>query len=364
MELTHQLISLNKNRNENNMLARDSVSDEAADNENSQELQSEVEKFVLKFLEIPLFKSCNADEQKFHIGRKLCAYIFERIIFNGDDTIIHLCVKSNDRTIMERLLEILHKFKLDELLNLQNYNQETSVHLACEMNNVNVLQKMMEYGANVNVLDSNGNTALHVAIQNGKDDCVLTLLNTTLTVLDRKIDVDLSVFNDFGYTPLHLASMKNNLNVVEMLSDKATQKHCLSIFDDMDIKHGNNALHIAIQSNARDVAEYLIVNKCISPLKMNRSGNTALYLARSVNATHLVNLMEQHTTVIDEYFTQNDDDCDGSDSEEEEEEVSFKLRDTNKVRQLVGLTFEFHNINLGFKLNLYTLFTRNHQLKQ
>lgn len=346
-DIIEMVRSLNK-YNGYNMLVKDSVPDEIADDENAQAQQIEVEKLILKFLEIPLLNSCNADEHEFQIGRKLCAYIFERVIFNDDNTIVHLCVKSNDRTLSERLLVLLHKFQLDELLNLQNYNQETCVHLACAMNNLNVLQKMMVYGANVNVLDSNGNTALHLAIENENDDCVRSLLNTTSTVMDRKIDIDLSVYNDSGFTALHIASMKNNFKVVAMLNDKATKNYRLSIFDDMDGKHGNNALHIAIQSNAHDVAEYLIINKCISPLKTNRSGHTALYLARSLSAMHLINLMEPYTTVNDEYFMHNDDDnCDDSDndasSEEGEEEIFFKLQDTNKVRQLIGLTFESLN---------------------
>lgn len=321
-----------KKLNEDNMLAKDSVSNEDDVDENSQELQKGAEKFALKFLELPLLKSCNNIDQKFHVGRKLCAYIFERFIFHGDDTIAHLCAKSSDRTLIGRLLEILHRFKLDDLLNLQNYNQETCVHLTCAMNNVSALQKMIEYGANVNVLDSNGNTALHVAIQNGNDVCVSALLDKTPTATN----IDLSMFNDSGYTPLHLASMKNNLRVVDMLNQKAIQKCCLSIFDDMDGKHGNSALHIAIQSNAHDVAEYLIVNKCISPLKMNRSGHTALYLAQYTNALNLVNLMKQHTTATDDGLIHNNDDCDDSDYDaSSEDENSNELNGKNKVRELV-----------------------------
>lgn len=314
------------------MLAKDCVSNEAGDEAKSQDLLKKVEKFVLKFLEIPLLKSCNADDPEFHIARKLCAYAFERIIFNGRNTIIHLCVRSNDRPLMERLLEIIHKFELDELLNVQNYDQETCTHLACVVNNVSLLQKMVGYGADVNLLDWNGNTPLHVAIQNAHNDCVSALLNTSSTsASDQKINIDLDVFNDTGYTPLHAAAVRNNLNAVEMLTHKAIQTQCLSIFDDMDIKHGQNALHIAIESRAYEVAEYLIKNECISPSNMNRSGHTAVDLARNANAVHLVEIMEQFEGANDECFLNNSDDSGngtGSDAEN-----SFELQDTNKVGQ-------------------------------
>lgn len=321
-----------KNPTEHSALAKDCVSDEAADEENSQNLLNKIEKFVLKFLEIPLLNSCNADEPKFHIARKLCAHVFERIIFDGCNTVIHLCVKSNDRPLMKRLLETIHKFELDDLLNVRNYNQETCTHLACAMNNVRLLQKMLDYGADVNVLDWIGNTPLHVAIENVNDDCVSALLNTTSTS-DCKINIDLSVFNDSGYTPLLLAAMKNNLNVVEMLTHKAIQTQCLSIFDDMDIKQGQNALHIAIESKAQEVAEYLIKNECIRPLKMNRSGHTAVDVARSVNAMHLVNLMGQYAGVNDECLMNNNYDYGDSDNDaSSDKESSVDLQDTNKVK--------------------------------
>lgn len=319
------------------MLTKDSVSDE--DEVKSQDLMKKVEIFVSKLLEIPLLK-CNAGVPEFQIARKLCVYIFERVIFNGNNTIIHLCVKSNDRLLMERLLEMVHKFELNELLNAQNYGQETCTHLACATNNVSLLRKMVDFGADINVLDWNGNTPLHVAIQNNHNDCVSALLSKTSTA-DQRNNIDLSVFNDSGLTPLHLAAMKNNLNVVKMLTRKAIQTQCLSIFDDMDMKHGQNALHIAIESKAYEVAEYLIKKDCISPLRLNRSGQTAVALARSTNAMHLVKLLEQFEEENDDGFLNSSFESSTVDYDESENEASsdpfensFELQDTNKVGEL------------------------------
>lgn len=305
------------------MLTTDCVFAQAADDENSRYLLKKVEKFVQKLLEIPLLKNCKANEPDFHIARKLCAFIFERIIFHGNNTIIHLCAKSNNPTLVESLLEMIHKFQLDELLNVQNYDQETAAHLACATNNVSLLRKLIEYDVDLNdVLDWNGNTPLHVAIGNSNNNCVSALLTTKSTATsDGKTNIDLSVFNDSGYTALHLATMKNNLNAVEMLTHKAIQTQCLSIFEDADMTHGQNALHIAIQSGAHDVAEYLIKNECISPLRMNKSGLTAIDLARNADATHLIKLMEQFEKV-------NDNGCIEADSSVEN---STEFKDTNKV---------------------------------
>lgn len=335
--------------NEYDRLAKDSVGDAATptataiataaastgatadDDQKLNELTKE-EKLVRQFLNIPLFMSSKVEERSFKIGRKLCAFIFERAIFNGDDTIIHICMKSDDITLMERLLDILHTFKLCELLNRRNYSKECCAHLASAMNKSNVLKKLIQFGANMNVIDSIGNTALHIAIENGNDDCVWTVLNTEpMESMCQKVDLDLSVLNDSGYTPLHLASIKNNLTVVKMLHRRATQKRCLSIFDDVDGKHGNNALHIAIKSDSFNVAEYLILNKCINPSKLNKSGHTSLYLARVANAKHLINLMRCYTASNDEHSMENGDNYDEDDDDTSSKD-SFESQETSKVR--------------------------------
>lgn len=271
--------------------------------------------------------NANHQEEYFRSDRESCIrtadYAFSR------------CTKQRvGHTLTKPLVQ---KSKLNDLLNRQIFHGWNCVHFACAMNYVNALQKMIEYGADVNVRDSNGDTPLHLAIQHGNDDCVSALLDATSTAWDQEIVVDLSVVNDSGYTPLHLASMKNNVNVVIMLF--CYRKHCPSIFDDVDRKHGNNALHIAIQSNAYDVAEFLMINKCISPLKMNGSGHTALYLAQRASAMDLVDLMKQYTPVNDDDLMHNNADYDESDSEEES---------SYNVRQFVELTFRSHHNKHNF----------------
>lgn len=334
----YQLIKSLENCDEYGKLAKDSVSNVTADADNT--LLRNVEKIIVQLFEIPWLKNCNADDRNFQIGRKLCAYIFKRVHLNEDDNIIHFCVKSNGIALMERILDILRKFELCGLLNWPNIRQETCVHLACSGGRKNMLEKVLIYGANVNAINSNGDTALHIAIQNGFDVCVSVLLNTALMDSKRKIDIDLNVFNNSGYTPLHLASKENNLNIVKMLSHKAAQKHCLSIFDAMDKKHGNNALHIAIESDAFDVADYLIMNGRISPLKRNRSGHTASYLARNFNAMKLADSMEQYENSID-----NDDDFSHNDDEAADlkKEYSSESQATGKVIPIFGLISNLMN---------------------
>lgn len=222
------------------------ISKDSDNDENAQEQQlNEIEKFIKQFLGISLFSDA---KETFDIGRKLFIYIFERAIFTDDcDTIIHICVKSNDSTLIERLLNILHKFKLHELLNRPNQNQETCLHVACEMNKANELHKLIECGANPNVTDLNSNTPLH----------------------------------------------------------------------------------IAILANAFDAAEYLIQKKCINPFDTNRSGRTALCLARIANAVHLIQLMEQSAAVENEHLSDDASNIDDDDVSSVNSRVSQGTNDVS-----------------------------------
>lgn len=294
--------------NEYDKLAKDSVS---SDDEASQSIG---ETWIQQFLEKihPLLMYTNVDSERFKICRKFIEYIFRKANFNGD-TMLHIGVKSDDLKIMDRLCEILKKFQLSELLNLRNFSKETSVHLACALNKPKILQEMIKMGADVNAIDIDGNTALHLAIQDNNDECSIILLSTHFTHTSNEIHIDLSILNDRGYTPLHIASMKNHLSAIKMLDSHAHQTK-KSIYDDIEGKHGNNALHIAIESEAREVAEYLIQNKRINPTRTNKSGHTALYLARVAKANDLVNLMRSM-----------------EDDEDDSSKDSFESHETNKV---------------------------------
>lgn len=276
------------------------------------------EKWISQFLDKvdPLLKY-NIGTKQSKISGMFFEYIFQKAYFSGD-SIIHICVKSEDLKMMDRLWEILHKFQLYDLLNVQNYNRETCAHLASAMNKPKILMALIMYGSDVNVVDVDGNTALHIAIQEKNDECTAMILSIDSDKWGKKINIDLNLENYNGYTVLHLAAMCNCVNVVKMLDNKATQMKN-PIFDDVEGKHGNNALHIAIEWEAREVAEYLLQNKCINPAQKNQSGHLALHLARVAKANELVSLMQRYSLIDDENYMFDADDDSSQDSFESEE---------------------------------------------
>lgn len=215
---------------------------------------------------------------------------------------------------MEQLWKIIDKLNLYNLLKLRNDRKETCIHVACSLNKMDILAKLLQYGADVNAIDYKGNTGLHIAIQEGNDKCVSTILNPLFKLTNNETKLDLNIRNFNGCTPLHLAAKKDNLNVVKMLEQKAIELRT-NIFDMVEGKNGNSALHIAVESDSNRVAEYIIQNKCVSPTKTNQSGHTALYLARATKSNDLVHLMQKHSICdIENCAVDDEDDTSSKDS--------------------------------------------------
>lgn len=189
---------------------------------------------------------------------------------------------------------------------------------------------MIKNGADANAIDHKGNSVLHIAVERNNVDSVSV-------ILERSKNLDLNIQNFDGYTPLHLAVIQNNTMLVKILHFKAI---CFgtSVFGSNEGKHGNNALHIAIESESKEVAECIIKNKYISPTRCNLSGHSALYLARATKAFELIKLMQMHSICDMQYYGNDDEDSSSKDSYDSTTDISSlasneKKTDTDEITQ-------------------------------
>jgi ankyrin repeat protein len=80
--------------------------------------------------------------------------------------------------------------------------------ISCELGNTDLVQELIEKGANVNMTKLNGQKPLHRACWNGHIEVVKLLLTN---------DVDVNVVNKQGYTPLHISCEFDNTEIVKLL---------------------------------------------------------------------------------------------------------------------------------------------------
>ncbi|GKV52100.1 hypothetical protein SLEP1_g58697 [Rubroshorea leprosula] len=152
-------------------------------------------------------------------------------------------------------------------------------------------------------LNPSGFSPMHLALQNDKILVASELL---------KVDKDLvRVKGKGGLTPLHLAVEKGNLDLVAEFLDA-----CPECITDVTIQ-GQTALHIAAIFNNFDALELLIrwLQKTTHKdgdiweeevlNKKDRTGNTVLHLAASINHCRMVKLLVKCKTVMKNKINMN-----------------------------------------------------------
>ena len=135
--------------------------------------------------------------------------------------------------------------------------------------------------------DNNGNNILHIAIQKENYEMVNEIIET----------FDVNYVNSDGETPLHLAVAKKQNEIV-----------CLLLHNNADVNIQNNqgdtALHVAVQSNL--LIFILLVDKCRNSLQ-NHDGDTPFHLAARYGKTELVDLMIKENKPSNDPYSSNHD---------------------------------------------------------
>ncbi|EOQ98058.1 ankyrin repeat protein [Leptospira wolbachii serovar Codice str. CDC] len=155
-------------------------------------------------------------------------------------------------------------FPINQRIIYQN-QESTLLHFAIEKKDINLAKLLIEKGANVNDLDSYGNTALMASIKYDLDE---------LTELILKSNIDLNIKDKFGESAFTICFSKRNINLrlLDLLLEKGA---------DINVKNteGENALFILIKRSALNKKEafyYLLQNK-INLKTENLEGNAIIH---------------------------------------------------------------------------------------
>ncbi|XP_062542582.1 nuclear factor NF-kappa-B p110 subunit isoform X2 [Armigeres subalbatus] len=189
---------------------------------------------------------------------------------------LHMAIERRNVTIACKLVELLQDYHLLDMLDMFNERNETALHLAVSANLVEVVDVLLLTGSKISYCDSRGNSALHRAVYENALDSLNVLLGHC-----KRSGFRLDSTNDDGFTALHLAVMCKNLKAAKVLLDRGAS------YVLRDLKHGNNILHIAVESDSLDMVNFILssVDKTLAD-EPNNAGYTPLQLA---NARHLAN---------------------------------------------------------------------------
>lgn len=191
--------------------------------------------------------------------------------------------------------------------NLQGKFGRAPIHIAANKGLVKNLRSLLVNSEsepiNINISDNviengKGDTALHLAAENGHEDCVLTLL------LQCSESPDLSARNGKNRMPLHVACTQNNENIVrELIRKSASDQGSVKAREDLAAAdaQGRTPLQIACQHNKASVVKYLTqeVTTFLPDLNVKESVNhpngqneeTALHCAARGGSKGVIDLL-------------------------------------------------------------------------
>ncbi|XP_056643272.1 putative ankyrin repeat protein RF_0381 [Diorhabda sublineata] len=231
------------------------------------------------------------DDTLFSLTRIGALNIFKARIERGDDL--------NRRTYCEShcihlaadygRLDFLNYFQeLEVDLNLTDKFNNTALHRAISSREVEAALFLIEQGANINKLNSDGNSPLNLSLKFGFTIITNSLIERGARLNDKNV---------FGWTPLHFAVALGDIEILKTLCEAGANytfigkcnrysalhlaadigdigiiDYFLSKRVDIDYRYesGYTILHTAVRNNHHDLARFLIENGAQVNLKTNK----------------------------------------------------------------------------------------------
>lgn len=177
-------------------------------------------------------------------------------------------------------------------IDAKDKNGYTSLHFACCAGSPEIVNILLSKGAKVKNDSIHGLTVLHFA---ASISTAITLINDQAVVAssdDRRSEVvkillnngiDVDVKDEDGFTPLHIAALRNNFGFVNILLDNGANI-------DAEANDGSTALHCSTENNSPETLKVLLDRKAKIDAK-NKLGHTPLHVAALRGKLEIVNTL-------------------------------------------------------------------------
>ena len=162
--------------------------------------------------------------------------------------------------------------------------EETALHIAVTNRKDDILQILLDKGANVNAVARDGMTALHIATQQGRTDIVQLLVNKGSEVMAKNAALN-------GQTAIHIASSQCYVEILEVLLEAGADVKATT-------REGQTALHIAARQGHKEVVQLLLIKGADITATAN-GGKSAVHVAASRGHLSIVRQLLVHGAEID-----------------------------------------------------------------
>ncbi|XP_028396366.1 nuclear factor NF-kappa-B p105 subunit-like [Dendronephthya gigantea] len=197
------------------------------------------------------------------------------------DTSLHLAIINCNEQIILQMIDVLRN---PECFNIYNDLTQTPLHLAVITRQDKIAGKLIDYGANIDSVDRNGQTCVHLACQYGDLRSLRAIFKQRpfRPELAERLPEILETTNFDGLTPLCIAVKQNHIEIVKELIMLDVDVNAI------DTKSGNTALHLAVEDNNLPMLACLLFQGKADPNVTSYNGSTPLHIAAGLKLDPIV----------------------------------------------------------------------------
>uniref|UniRef100_UPI00398EF0B6 nuclear factor NF-kappa-B p105 subunit-like isoform X1 n=1 Tax=Pristiophorus japonicus TaxID=55135 RepID=UPI00398EF0B6 len=199
---------------------------------------------------------------------------------NGDAA-LHLAIIHLQPVVVQHLLQVIVSLPGQDIVNMRNDLYQTPLHLAVITRQAEMVEMLLQAGADVGLLDCHSNSVLHLAAEQGD----VKILNVLLSKRNKAVVELLSLPNNAGFNAIHLAVLASSLSSLRQLLAAGAE------VDIPEQRSGRTALHLAVEQENISLAGSLLLEGSAEVDAPTFDGSTALHIAAGRGSTKLCALL-------------------------------------------------------------------------
>jgi ankyrin repeat protein len=227
---------------------------------------------------------------------------------NGGSTPLHLAIPETRLAVSKPYLEVAREavqllLKHGAKVNLQNHMGRTPLHRASQRGHLNIIPLILDHGADVDAPDGDGSTPLHLAISEIPPELGTVPFISEASKLEAKLDAvasaqlllrhgaNINLQDHMGRTALHKASHRGDVDMIELV---------LNYNVDVDARDhdGSTPLHLAAFNGHLEMVQLLLKHGASVTLR-NENGQTALHRASECGQPDVIPNLLDHNAEVD-----------------------------------------------------------------